>query len=476
MELLIGDGAAWGHDREALPPPALHPVVASGSRAHPPGGCMCLLALLLIGLWPGLVAGARAATWTVNPGDDVQQLLELAHPGDRVRFRPGHYLVHLRIDRPLVLEGEPGAVLDGGGKGRVIVIDAPSVVVRGLEIRRSGTGLTAMDAGIFVTAKGRDVRIENNRLDAVLFGIWLDGSKGAVIRGNRVHGLPALRSQDRGNGIHLHNTSGTLVADNVVWETRDGIYIETSNDNTLRDNDLHDLRYGIHYMFSNHNEVVGNRTRRTRTGYALMQSSHLVIRDNRSTDDANYGILMNYINYSIIAGNVIVGVHAGRGRSTGGMVVAGAEGRGLFIYNSQLNEIHDNVIAGCDIGIFLTAGSEDNRFRDNSIIDNRLQVKYVSTRKQEWSYGRRGNYWSDYLGWDLDGDGIGDRPYLPYDGVDLLLWRYPQARWLLYSPVIEVLHWVQRLFPLLRPPGVQDSHPLMKPANDKAIPWIQRSS
>ena len=32
-----------------------------------------------------------------------------------------------------------------------------------------------------------------------------------------------------------------------------------------------------------------------------------------------------------------------------------------------------------------------------------------------------------------------------------------------HSPSIEVLRWVQRAFPVIKSPGVQDSHPLMKP-------------
>lgn len=73
-------------------------------------------------------------------------------------------------------------------------------------------------------------------------------------------------------------------------------------------------------------------------------------------------------------------------------------------------------------------------------------------RTQEWSIDGRGNYWSDYLGWDRNGDGLGDVPYEPNDNVDRLLWMYPQVRLLMNSPSIEMLRWVQRAFPVMKSP------------------------
>ena len=141
--------------------------------------------------------------------------------------------------------------------------------------------------------------------------------------------------------------------------------------------------------------------------------------------------------------------------------VPGAEGKAIFIYNSLFNQITGNLFSSSDLGIHLTAGSEDNRFSGNAFISNKEQVKYVSNRLQDWSHEGRGNYWSDYLGWDLDNDGIGDTHYHPNDGIDMLLWKYPSARVLMNSPAVETLRWVQRQFPVFRPPGVSDSRPLM---------------
>ncbi|MDX1655916.1 MAG: nitrous oxide reductase family maturation protein NosD, partial [Candidatus Competibacteraceae bacterium] len=360
----------------------------------------------------------------------------------------------------VTLKGAPGAVVEGTGRGDTVRIRAPGVTLAGLTVRGAGGNLTQMNAGIFIEKAAKGTVIRNNHIQAPAFGIWVDATPDVVIQDNRVEGDPAIRSQDRGNGIHLYAVSGARVSGNRVWHTRDGIYIDTSNGNTLEENFLHDLRYGIHYMYSHHNRVRGNHTRNTRTGYALMQSKYLTVTDNLSERDQNYGILMNFITHSTIADNRVLEVQRGRtpGVEQAG-AIEGAEGKALFVYNSLYNTIRGNRFGPAEIGIHLTAGSEDNQITGNTFSQNRTQVKYVANRQQAWP----GNYWSDYLGWDMDGDGRGDVPYEPNDRVDKLLWQYPSAKLLLNSPAVLTLRWVQREFPVLRPAGVQDPTPLMEP-------------
>ncbi len=433
-----------------------------GKRPRPRAGGA---ALLLAAVWALALAaaGPAGAAIRIAPGEPLQAALDRAPPRSTVRLAPGVHRGPVVVARPLALVGEPGAVIEGDGRGSVVRVRAPDVRIAGLVIRGGGSDLTALDAAVFVERTAARVRIEGNRIESPAFGIWLDQAPDAVVRGNRIHGDPRRRSQDRGNGVHLYYLEGALVEGNEIWETRDGIYIDNSRRCVLRGNRIRDLRFGIHYMYSHDNRVEGNRTTRTRTGYALMQSRGLTVTGNRSEGDHNYGILLNYITYSRISGNVVRGVRGQRGHATGGAAVAGGEGKALFVYNSTYNEIRGNLFADSDIGVHLTAGSEDNVIVGNAFVGNRIQVKYVASRRQEWSRDGRGNYWSDYLGWDLDGDGIGDRPYWPNDAVDLLLWRYPLARLLMHSPAVRTLRWAQEHFPVLRPPGVRDSHPLMRP-------------
>ena len=424
-----------------------------------------ILAMFVLNLF---CLSLQAKQITVSPEMEIQSIIDKAKPGDVVVFMAGTYKAQLSIDKSLHLKAAKGAVLDGHGQGNIVSIQAPNVMLEGFELKNSGMNLNRMDAAVFVEKQADNVLIKDNVFINSLFGVFLDACTNAKVIGNRVSADINVRSQDRGNGIHLFNTSGAEIINNEVWHTRDGIYIEASHHNTLRGNYLHDLRYGIHYMYSHNNEVVNNKTRNTRTGYALMQSRSLVVTGNLSENDQNYGILLNFITYSEIRENKVIHVRKGMspGAAAGGEGIVGAEGKSIFIYNSLFNRISGNVFADSDIGIHLTAGSENNKIYHNDFLGNQVQVKYVANRKQEWSDDNKGNYWSNYLGWDANEDGVGDVAFEPNDSIDKLLWKYPLAKLLMNSPSVQILRWSQTQFPVFKSPGVKDSYPLMVPVRE----------
>ena len=419
---------------------------------------LCVLSFVIIsgGLFP-CVSQALVLT----PDDNLQVALDTAKTGEKILLSARVYFGNFLINNSIELVGQKGTVIDGMGNHDALRITAPDVTISQLDIRNWGDDLTAMNAGIFVESTAHNVLIVDNRLKGDVTGIWLEQNSGAKVLRNHIQGNTAIRSTDRGNGVQLNLVTDAEIRGNEIWHTRDGLYIISSQNNVLIDNYIHDLRYGIHYMYSHSNRVENNFARNTRAGYALMQSRNLTVTGNRSESSQDYGILLNFITYSELRVNSIDGVIQQRNK------VSGAAGKALFVYNSLYNDFIDNRFSNSEIGIHLTAGSEDNRISGNSFINNPVQVKYVSTRAQEWSHEQRGNYWSNYLGWDMDNDGRGDIPFEPNDDVDKLLWKYPEVRILMNSPALLMLRWVQRLFPVLKSPGIKDSYPLMKaPSSD----------
>lgn len=411
---------------------------------------LAALAAAGIGLLP-----ARAATVTpVAVGGSLEAAVAAAVPGTVLRLAPGVHEGPVTIDRTLVLEGEPGAVIEGPGRGSVIVLKARGSVVRGLVIRGSGTSLATEDAGVYVEKAATKAVVEGNVLEGNLFGVFLKGSAEAVVRDNRIEGRQDLRMSERGNGVHVWNAPGAKVVGNDIRWGRDGIFVTTSERNEFAENRFADLRFAVHYMYTNRSVVRDNVSIGNHVGYALMFSKDIRVLRNLSRGDRDHGLLFNYANDSAIADNA---------------VADGGE-KCVFIYNANKNTFRRNRFEGCGIGIHFTAGSESNVVSGNAFVGNRFQVKYVGTRNLVWTENGVGNYWSDQAAFDLNGDGIADQPYRPNGLVDHILWRVPRAKLLLTSPVMQVLKQAQAAFPAILPGGVVDMAPLMRPPLVAAAP------
>lgn len=419
--------------------------------------------LMMLSLW-FVVSPLQAKDWNVTPAQNLQAVLDQAQSEDRVLLEDGLYLGNYTISTSIALEGSGEAVIDAQGSGHAVLVLAENVTLKNLTIKNWGDDLTEQNSGIYSERDSNGLVIENNYLEGSGFGIWLQRGSGSKVINNRVVGNTALRSADRGNGIQLSSMKDSQVTGNEVSKTRDGLYVINSQGNVLEKNVMHDLRYGIHYMYSYSNKILNNYAYSTRAGYAMMNSRYLEIRGNITENSEDYGFLMNYIIYSTIDGNVIKNVWTKPENK-----VLGRDGKALFIYNSGYNTISNNYIERAEIGIHLTAGSENVKVFGNSFIENPVQVKYVSNRTQEWSQDGKGNYWSNYRGWDMDGNGYGDVAFEPNDSVDKLFWKYPEAKMLMDSPAVLLLRWVQQQFPVLKSTGVKDSFPMMSPGNDPTV-------
>lgn len=399
----------------------------------------------------------------ITAEDNLQEVLDTSQNGDIVTLKAGQYFGNFVITKQVTLRGEKGSIIDAQGNGHALVLKNNHITLDNLTIVNWGKDLTEQNSGIYSNEKIANKKVvglvlSNNTLSGDGFGIWLNHVTEAKIFNNNVEGNTKLRSADRGNGIQVANVTHSHVYNNETYKTRDGIYVISSQNNLIENNTMHDLRYGIHYMYSYDNTVKGNTAYSTRAGYALMSSRRLTITDNKTTDSEDYGFLLNFITKSTFTNNHIKQVWTKPENK-----VLGRDGKGLFVYNSGYNTLENNIVDTAEIGIHLTAGSEKIKIYGNSFINNPTQVKYVSNKKQEWSKDGRGNYWGNYLGWDMNNDGIGDAIFEPNDGIDKLVWQYPEMKMIMDSPAILILRWVQKQFPVLKPPGVKDSYPLMTP-------------
>lgn len=399
-------------------------------------------------------ACVSAAEWDVPVrAGAISETLSRAAEGDVLRLRPGIYLETVVLDKAVTLDGGGKATIDGQGLGSVITVTGDNVVVRNLRVIGSGSSHEEIDSGIKLTKTATAPVISSNQVIGNLYGIDIHGAKDALVSANQIEGRQDRHMNARGNGIYVWNSPGAIVESNEVRWGRDGVFVNSSKNNIFRDNTFQDLRFAVHYMYADNSEVSGNVSIGNHLGYAIMFSTRVKVIGNVSINDRDHGVMMNYANKSEISGNY----------------VRGARDKCTFLYNSNKNNFSGNWFEGCGIGIHFTAGSEKNRIVGNSFIGNRTQVKYVSTKWVEWSEDGRGNYWSDFAAFDVDGDGIADAPYRPNDSMDHVLWTQPAAKLLLGSPAVQLVRWSQSAFPALLPGGVIDSNPLVRATAPDAL-------
>ncbi len=397
---------------------------------------------------------AKAAQYSIPPENGaLATALKNAKSGDILRLSTGTYKGNFIIDVSVTIEGDGNAKIIGNGVGSPIIVTAPNVTIRGLEISGSGSSHETMDSGVRLLKGADNAIVENNKIIGNLVGVNIHGAKNAVVRRNIIVGRQDKRMNDRGNGIYIWNALNAKVIENDVQYGRDGIFVTTSKKNEYRGNRFRDLRFAIHYMYVHDTIVAQNISINNHLGYAIMFSKKVTVIGNLSRNDRDYGIMLNYANSSKISDNI----------------VERAEEKCVFIYNSHKNTISGNRFERCEIGIHFSAGSERNEIYNNSFLFNQTQVKYVGTKWVDWSANGLGNFWSDNQGFDLNGNGIADGPYRPNDVMDRILWTQPAAKALMGSPAVQLIKWSQSAFPALLPGGVIDSAPLMR-ATSPAMP------
>jgi len=398
--------------------------------------------LALCALWAGAASAAPAAPAPGGRPGDLQARIDAASPGDVVDLGGGDWAGPATIDKRLVLRH---GVIDGRGTGSALVVKAPGVVIEGVTVHDSGKDLGGPDACIWLEKAATGAEVRGSTVRGCAFGIWVNEAAGAHVIDNRVIGTLEGSRSDRGNGIQLFNASRLVVERNVVTGGRDGIYVSATTDSVIAENRISDARYGVHYMFSYRNTLRGNESRRSVGGFALMESREIQAIGNVATDNTEHGILFRDAQYCTIEGNRLE-----------------RNGEGLFFFSSTENKITRNVVVGNGVGVKIWAGSLRNVVSDNVLVNNKIQVFYVGVHDLVVGHDRPGNYWSDYLGWDQNGDGVGDRPYRVDSFTTGLIHRFPAAALLLRSPALELLAHLEESMPILRTPTLVDEKPLMR--------------
>ena len=258
--------------------------------------------------------------------------------------------------------------------------------------------------------------------------------------------------------IQLYNVSNAMIYDNEIHDNWHAISIHTCTNVTIQENNITLNQYGIHVYESynldilsndivnnvqdcitvnvagditvNHNILNGTQTNgwmdtidtgwfenNTSTHSNLgmyFEGSHLVIKNNILAN-VTYGMRMACVD-TLVFNNTFAECDYGFSMLGGNSQTIANNTISDGITAIELDRPNDclfenNTVSGNDFGVMVVADSERNWFVGNFFDGNTLNAEDNGT---DTFFGT--NYWSDYIGLDGNGDGIGDTPH-PISGT-----------------------------------------------------------
>ena len=350
--------------------------------------------------------------------------------GHTIKVDAGTYHEAIVVNKSLSLIGENkfNTFIDAMEVGNAVNIRADNVNVTGFTIRNGEfAGVHALNP--------RGCNLSYNILMDNYNGIYLRNSSDNIIQGNDISG-------SEGQGLHLINSWSTLVSGNDISANSNGIHMVSSNNSVIFGNEISssDLN-GVFLSDSSYNNITANRIFLNEgRGIRLLRSQINVVSGNTILNNT-YGLDFYSANNNTLFSNDVSNNRYGMwlfNSWNNSFVETNASfnsDHGSFLINSccnifsrgnfsgNQNGVHfensdDNFILGNEISYNSEYGlslwnSSFNVIIYNNFIDNSINVEQPknSSFSNLWDNGMEGNFWSDYDGFDVDKDGIGDAPY-----------------------------------------------------------------
>lgn len=378
--------------------------------------------------------------------NSIKQALNLAGKGDTVLVRTGFYSEGtIIIDKEIALLGRGKPIVSGNKESEIITVKSSNVVISGFIFKDCGVSFIEDNAAVKLDSVS-NCRIINNEFENNFFGIYLAQSSSCSIINNKINSSFATESMS-GNGIHLWYCKDITVEGNAIEGHRDGIYLEFVQSSSMNNNTAaNNLRYGLHFMFSDNCTYSKNRFAKNGAGVAVMYTKNIDMTENvfeLNWGSSSYGMLLKDISDSRVTRNKFE-------KNSSGIYIEGCN-RVVI----ERNEFVENGWA-----VRLMANSMDNTITKNNFIGNSFDVSTNNTKNYNtFDY----NYWSEYKGYDIDYNGVGDIPHRPIKLFSVIVERNRPAMILLRSFFASILDVAERIFPVLTPETLFDARPSMHP-------------
>ncbi|MCR8855252.1 right-handed parallel beta-helix repeat-containing protein [Lysinibacillus fusiformis] len=349
---------------------------------------------------------------TANAEFDLQFAIDQAKPGEIVHIPAGRYQGNFTVKKSIKLQGEKGVELYSQNTEPALKIDdTANVSVEDIMISAKNKGIVVNEV--------ENLKLKAIEIKDVQVGIHIQRSKHIQLLENKVVGNQ-LHYAEKGNGIAVFKSEDIAIEHNAIDFVQDGIYVEEVRHINVRQNEVTNSRYGTHFMYSSDVKVLFNSYLHNVTGLMVMMTTDLEIASNTIS---NHNDFNSY---------------------------------GLLMYDTQQAKVRKNSIRNNRVGVAMQKCSviqiQENGFQMNqtalegtkvdnhSIInDNQFTGNILTARSDQQGLRLVRNFYDDYRGIDVAGDGFGDVPYVAVSSFGQWMVRQPVYQFFVASPSVMIL-------------------------------------
>lgn len=383
--------------------------------------------------------------------NNIETGLDTIDACDTLLINGGQYQVeNIVIKKSMTLIGKNNPTLVSKSGDEILTLLADHITIKGITFKDVTTSYINERSAIRVKRK-KHFLIEDNTIINCFFGIYLEHAKKGFVNGNTILGN-ATSEAESGNAIHAWYCEKIEINNNEIKGHRDGIYFEFVNESIVQNNHSElNTRYGLHFMFSNDDVYLDNKFINNGVGVAVMFSRRIQMFRNlfhHNWGRSSYGLLLKEIYDAELVNN-----HFEENTI------------GIFVEGSNRVNYKRNTFKKNGWAIKFSGGCETNEITENNFLYNTMDL-VVSTQLNDNRIYH--NYWSEYTGYDLDYDDLGDIPHFPVKLFSYIVNDVPESIVLMRSLFVDIINFSEKVSPVFTPKDVADNTPSMVIFENKA--------
>lgn len=370
----------------------------------------------------------------------LQEQIDETPSGGTLKLFDRVYAEKATITKPITIIGHDKTLMRAGYENTVLTIkDTKNVTLKNLRFSRSKSAIDVKNSS--------QIKIEDVKMVYMFGGVDIRDSNNITVDNFFMRGIDGQYA-DKGAGIGAYDSEKINIYNSDITEVMDAYYLERVTGSVILNNKATFSRYGLHYMYGKDIYARDNLLEDNVTGIMLMIAENALLENNTIQYQSDW----NSSGFTLYnAENITTKNNKFIGNRTA-----------ISSQNMKKALIVDNVFLTNQTAVEFTGSEKDNTLNHNDFLGNIVNIRSDGT-----SSDIHQNFYDDYAGFDIDGDGLGDEKYVALQSFGQWMVREPAYQYFTESPSVVLLNEMDQQTNKIEKDQLVDQQPLMKATSEK---------